>query len=139
MPTDIIDNQPSCREGIIHIKWVVKKSNAYPGIVNTCALDTILVILYYIRSISVQVYDIMDEQNSTLRDVMKLLDEHKNDLARYEITKKNSNFSHIKKGDSRFNLVSMISDWMHMFKTVTCITIKSEMTCTSCVNSYEKT
>ena len=96
-------------------------------------------ILYYIRSIFVEVYDIMNEENSTLRDVMKLLDEHKNDIARYEITEKNSNFSHIKKGDSRFNLVSMISDWMHMFKTVTCITIKSEMTCTSCVNSYEKT
>jgi hypothetical protein len=81
----------------------------------------------------------MKEEISTLRDIMKLLDEHKNDLVRYEMTKKNTNFSHIKKGDSRFNLISMRGDWMHMFNTVICITIKSEMTCTSCVNSYKKT
>ena len=120
------------------IDWSVKKQDGIPGMTNTCALDTMLFLVYYIRNHYEYVMSFVNSCNSTLKSVMRLMDDDMHDMARYLLTKTNTNFAHIKVTDNFFDLDSSIGDWLNVFRSLTTIGIRKGIECTKCNKKVSK-
>ena len=75
------------------------------------------------------VNDRIDSCTETLKYAMQLMDINDHDMARYVLTKANTNFSHIKEGDDLFDLDSSVRDWLNVFKDLTSVTFEKLIQC----------
>ena len=80
--------------------WSVKKQLGIPGMIYTCALDTVLFLIYHIRNNWIYVNDRIDSCTETLKYAMQLMDINDHDMARYILTNANTSFSHIKESNN---------------------------------------
>ena len=97
--------------------------------INTCALDTVLFLIYHIRNNWIYVSDRIDSCTETLKYAMQLMDINDHDMARYVLTKANTNFSHIKESDNFFYLDSSAEDWLNVIKKLTSMTFEKLIQC----------
>ena len=58
---------------------------------------------------------------------MQLMDLNDYDMARYVLTKANSNFSHIRENDDKFDLDSSVGDWLNVIKELTTFFNKKQL------------
>ena len=68
--------------GITHIVWGIKKSDKWPKVINTCAIDTILVILNVFFNRNDVIRDFIQQKVPILSHVMILVNKMDHDEAR---------------------------------------------------------
>ena len=118
------------------IVWGVEPTEIIPRIVNTCAIDTILFIMYHMRRINIVVKNVIITENGIIEKVMRLLDHDKCDEARYYIAKQNRELRYrvdgALPGGKAIDLYSGIGNWIWMFQCLTGYKRKSVMKCDTC-------
>ena len=75
-----------------HIRWGVKKTNNLPGIINTCAIDSILCVMYYAIGMNKMWCEFINNNDKVLKTVMNLMNHQLHDKARFLLAKANKNF-----------------------------------------------
>ena len=64
---------------LLHIKWGVEKKDGIPRIYNTCALDSLLFIIYHIQNINKSVQEHISTHNKIIQTAINLLKDNKCD------------------------------------------------------------
>ena len=93
----------------------MNKGLDYPGIINTCALDSVLYIFYHIQKNNMVNNRVRVNENSTTGIVMDLLSNKQSNMARYKMTKAKRKFMNIKLTDECYNIYSSVGDWLNLF------------------------
>ena len=97
------------------IKWSVNKGLNHPGMINTCALDSVLYAFYHILKNTMVKKQVRRNDSSTIGIVMELLSNKQSDMARYKMAEANRNFRDIKVTDDNYGITSSIGDWLSLF------------------------
>jgi hypothetical protein len=101
------------------IKWGVSGTNKFPEMYNMCAIDKLLVIMYYIYNKETEVKALVKDRSPILEKVMDSLANNTCDDARHIVVQ--HNFCHKEKlsQSKKIDLYSVLQDWMPFFKFLT--------------------
>ena len=123
---------------LLHIKWGIDKKDGIPRIYNTCALDSLLFIIYHIQNINKSVQEHISEHNETIKTAIDLLKGNKCDEARYYIGKRNTYLKEQFNTCESIDFNSAIGDWLPIFNTLTGCNRLSTLTCDHCNKRIER-
>ena len=118
------------------IQWGVDPTDVIPRIINTCAIDTVLFIMYHMRRINSVVESELRQEDGIMQRVMQLLDCDKFDEARWYVAKENRELRYqldaALSGGKVIDLYSGIGNWIWMFQCVTGYKRNSVLKCNTC-------
>ena len=92
-------------------------------------MDTLLFVLFNIRRNFAYIAHYINHESITLKHAMQLMDVNDYDMARYVLTKANTNFGHIRECDDEFDLDSSVGDWLNAIKELTSFCNKKTIVC----------
>ena len=120
------------------IKWGLTSSKYNPIMTNTCAIDSLLSIFYYLYYNRHVREDVTIDKVSPLGLLLHHLEASKPDIACYEIARINRNFSSITITGINVNLTSSIGNWLNLFRPFLSFQSKHHIVCDGCNRKYSK-
>ena len=120
------------------IKWGVKETEKFPEMVNTCAIDSILVIFFYIYNEDPEIKQTIRHRSPVLGRILDHMKQHRHDDARRIFVEHHNRYRDLLKKKEEIDLDSMIQDWMPLIKSLTGYKSKCSLKCDSCNIEYYK-